>query len=178
MPKSVTDYLGCVSGIIPLQLNCICSCYTLRAFFSCYSLLYFVMGFPINWLCFFHFVQCLTAVGFCSTSLVSLSLVGCRAITSLELTCPFLEQVHLDGCDHLERAKFCPVSENDWMHVASDQVYFSKILDCYNLSTFIPSVSLLLCGCKLGCYFIPQIEMYIVSFIASICSYALPILVR
>ncbi|KAH0969762.1 hypothetical protein GBA52_028358 [Prunus armeniaca] len=47
--------------------------------------------------------ESLTAVRFCSTSLVSLSLVGCRAITSLELTCPYLEQVSLDGCDHLER---------------------------------------------------------------------------
>ncbi|BFG18060.1 hypothetical protein CerSpe_043340 [Prunus speciosa] len=53
--------------------------------------------------------ESLTAVRFCSTSLVSLSLVGCRAITSLELTCPYLEQVSLDGCDHLERAAFCPV---------------------------------------------------------------------
>ncbi|KAM4122509.1 hypothetical protein ACB094_01G089000 [Castanea mollissima] len=51
----------------------------------------------------------LTAVQFCSTSLVSLSLVGCRAITALNLTCPYLEQVCLDGCDHLERASFCPV---------------------------------------------------------------------
>ncbi|CAN6682461.1 unnamed protein product [Malus baccata var. baccata] len=53
--------------------------------------------------------ESLTAVRFCSTSIVSLSLVGCRAITSLELTCPYLEQVSLDGCDHLERAAFCPV---------------------------------------------------------------------
>lgn len=53
--------------------------------------------------------ESLTAVEFCSNSLVSLSLVGCRGITSLELTCPYLEQVHLDGCDHLERASFCPV---------------------------------------------------------------------
>ncbi|RVW52254.1 F-box/LRR-repeat protein 15 [Vitis vinifera] len=74
--------------------------------------------------------ECLTAVGFRSTSLVSLSLVGCRAITSLELVCPYLEQVHLDGCDHLERASFRPI------------------------------------------------EMYIVSSIASTCSYALPILPR
>ncbi|KAF2285042.1 hypothetical protein GH714_037530 [Hevea brasiliensis] len=48
----------------------------------------------------------LTAVQFCSTSLVSLSLVGCRAITALELMCPCLEKVCLDGCDHLERASF------------------------------------------------------------------------
>ncbi|GKD80427.1 F-box family protein, partial [Tanacetum coccineum] len=51
----------------------------------------------------------LTAVGFNSNSLTSLSLAGCRAITSLELTCPYLEQVSLDGCDHLENATFCPV---------------------------------------------------------------------
>ncbi|XP_050216810.1 F-box/LRR-repeat protein 15 [Mercurialis annua] len=54
--------------------------------------------------------ESLTAVKFCSTSLVSLSLVGCRAITSLELTCPLLEKVCLDGCDHLERASFSPVA--------------------------------------------------------------------
>ncbi|EEF46136.1 conserved hypothetical protein [Ricinus communis] len=54
--------------------------------------------------------ESLTAVQFCSTSLVSLSLVGCRAITALELTCPCLEKVCLDGCDHLERASFSPVA--------------------------------------------------------------------
>ncbi|XP_052211557.1 F-box/LRR-repeat protein 15 isoform X2 [Diospyros lotus] len=53
--------------------------------------------------------ESLTAVGFCSTSLVSLSLAGCRAVTSIELTCPYLEKVSLDGCDHLERASFFPV---------------------------------------------------------------------
>ncbi|CAK9317590.1 unnamed protein product [Citrullus colocynthis] len=53
--------------------------------------------------------ESLTAVRFCSSSLGSLSLVGCRAITSLELQCPNLEQVSLDGCDHLERASFSPV---------------------------------------------------------------------
>lgn len=52
-------------------------------------------------------------VRFCSTSLVSLSLVGCRAITALELKCPSLEKVSLDGCDHLESASFVPVSEFD-----------------------------------------------------------------
>ncbi|KAK4490917.1 hypothetical protein RD792_001636 [Penstemon davidsonii] len=51
----------------------------------------------------------LTAVSFCSTSLVSLSLGGCRGITSLELRCPYLEHVSLDGCDHLEHASFSPV---------------------------------------------------------------------
>ena len=54
--------------------------------------------------------QRLTTVSFRSTSLVSLSLGGCRAITSLELKCPYLEHVSLDGCDHLERASFSPVS--------------------------------------------------------------------
>ncbi|XP_038699371.1 F-box/LRR-repeat protein 15 [Tripterygium wilfordii] len=54
--------------------------------------------------------ESLTAVLFHSTSLVSLSLVGCRGITDLELACPSLEQVCLDGCDHLERASFCPVA--------------------------------------------------------------------
>lgn len=56
-------------------------------------------------------VQSLTAVKFSSSSLTSLSLAGCRYIMSLELTCPYLEQVSLDGCDHLERAAFSPVSE-------------------------------------------------------------------
>ncbi|KAI3994998.1 hypothetical protein MKX01_019812 [Papaver californicum] len=53
--------------------------------------------------------ESLTAIKFSSTSLVSLSLVGCRAMTSLDLKCPYLEQVHLDGCDHLDRASFFPV---------------------------------------------------------------------
>lgn len=53
--------------------------------------------------------ESLTLVAFCSTSLVSLSLAGCRALISLELRCPYLEQVSLDGCDHLEVASFCPV---------------------------------------------------------------------
>ncbi|CAK7352790.1 unnamed protein product [Dovyalis caffra] len=54
--------------------------------------------------------ESLTAVQFCSTSLVSLSLVGCRTITALHLACPSLELVCLDGCDHLEKASFCPVA--------------------------------------------------------------------
>ncbi|KAF4352566.1 hypothetical protein F8388_014497 [Cannabis sativa] len=53
--------------------------------------------------------ESLTAVQFSSTSLTSLSLDGCRAITSLDLNCPNLEKVSLDGCDHLERAEFFPV---------------------------------------------------------------------
>lgn len=56
-------------------------------------------------------LQSLTMVGLRSSSLVSLSLVGCRAMTVLELSCPNLKNVNLDGCDHLERASFCPVSE-------------------------------------------------------------------
>ncbi|OMO67030.1 hypothetical protein CCACVL1_20848 [Corchorus capsularis] len=54
--------------------------------------------------------ESLTAVQFTSTSLVSLSLVGCRAITSLDLACPCLEKICLDGCDHLETASFCPAA--------------------------------------------------------------------
>ncbi|XP_021277643.1 F-box/LRR-repeat protein 15 isoform X2 [Herrania umbratica] len=54
--------------------------------------------------------ESLTAVQFSSTSLVSLSLVGCRAITTLDLACPCLEKICLDGCDHLERASFCPAA--------------------------------------------------------------------
>ncbi|XP_061374889.1 F-box/LRR-repeat protein 15-like [Gastrolobium bilobum] len=53
--------------------------------------------------------ESLTSVGFISTSLLSLSLGGCRSITNLELSCPNLDKVILDGCDHLERASFCPV---------------------------------------------------------------------
>ncbi|KAE8735266.1 F-box/LRR-repeat protein 15 [Hibiscus syriacus] len=54
--------------------------------------------------------EILTALQFSSTSLVNLSLVGCRAITTLDLACPCLEKICLDGCDHLERASFCPVA--------------------------------------------------------------------
>ncbi|XVF35268.1 hypothetical protein REPUB_Repub18cG0131000 [Reevesia pubescens] len=54
--------------------------------------------------------ESLTAVQFSSTSLVSLSLVCCRAITTLDLECPCLEKICLDGCDHLERASFCPAA--------------------------------------------------------------------
>lgn len=58
----------------------------------------------------FYFEQSLTAVQFSSSSLASLSLVGCRAITTLDLACPCLERICLDGCDHLEQASFSPVS--------------------------------------------------------------------
>ncbi|KAE8687597.1 F-box/LRR-repeat protein 15 [Hibiscus syriacus] len=54
--------------------------------------------------------ESLTAVQLSSTSLVGLSLIGCRAITSLDLACPCLEKICLDGCDHLERASFCPAA--------------------------------------------------------------------
>ncbi|KAG8381763.1 hypothetical protein BUALT_Bualt05G0006400 [Buddleja alternifolia] len=53
--------------------------------------------------------ETLTALSFFSTSLVRLSLAGCRSITSLELECPHLEHLSLDGCDHLEGASFSPV---------------------------------------------------------------------
>lgn len=59
----------------------------------------------------FLFQQSLTVVGLSSTSLVSLSLVGCRAMTVLDLSCPNLLTVNLDGCDHLEKTSFCPVSK-------------------------------------------------------------------
>ncbi|MBA0868614.1 hypothetical protein Goshw_016326, partial [Gossypium schwendimanii] len=54
--------------------------------------------------------ESLTALQFSSTSFVSLLLVGCRDITTLDLACPCLEKICLDGCDHLERASFCPVA--------------------------------------------------------------------
>ncbi|KAK8654784.1 hypothetical protein V6N13_107383 [Hibiscus sabdariffa] len=54
--------------------------------------------------------ESLTAVQLSGTSLLSLSLVGCRAITALDLACPRLEKICLDGCDHLERASFCPAA--------------------------------------------------------------------
>ncbi|CAH8320941.1 unnamed protein product [Eruca vesicaria subsp. sativa] len=54
--------------------------------------------------------ESLTEVRFCNSSLASLSLVGCRAVTSLELKCPRIEQICLDGCDHLETALFQPVA--------------------------------------------------------------------
>ncbi|KAF3790074.1 F-box/LRR-repeat protein 15 [Nymphaea thermarum] len=53
--------------------------------------------------------ESLTKVGLNSTSLVTLSLVGCRGMKNLELGCPNLQEVFLDGCDHLEDASFCPV---------------------------------------------------------------------
>ncbi|OAY80788.1 F-box/LRR-repeat protein 15 [Ananas comosus] len=53
--------------------------------------------------------ESLTMVGLSSSSLISLSLAGCRAMNLLELSCPNLQSVNLDGCDHLERAVFCPV---------------------------------------------------------------------
>lgn len=53
--------------------------------------------------------ESLTMVGLNSSSLISLSLVGCRAMTILDLSCPNLLTVNLDGCDHLETASFYPV---------------------------------------------------------------------
>lgn len=84
--------------------------------------------------------ESLTAVRFCSTSLVSLSLVGCRGITAVELTCPYLEQVYLDGCDHLERASFSPVGlkslnlgicpKLNELHVAAPQMMLLELKGC------------------------------------------------
>nr|XP_029123787.1 F-box/LRR-repeat protein 15 isoform X3 [Elaeis guineensis] len=53
--------------------------------------------------------ESLSTIGLNSSSLVSLSLAGCRGMTFLELSCPNLQKINLDGCDHLERASFCPV---------------------------------------------------------------------
>ncbi|KAI3839756.1 hypothetical protein MKW98_010061, partial [Papaver atlanticum] len=39
----------------------------------------------------------------------SFDFFGCRGMASLEIKCPYLEQVHLDGCDHIDRASFCLV---------------------------------------------------------------------
>ncbi|XP_056847593.1 F-box/LRR-repeat protein 15-like isoform X2 [Raphanus sativus] len=54
--------------------------------------------------------ECLTEVRFCNSSLSFLSLVGCRAVTSLDLKCPRVEQICLDGCDNIETAFFKPVA--------------------------------------------------------------------
>ena len=54
--------------------------------------------------------QSLSIVELNSSSLVSLSLAGCRSMTFLRLSCPNLQNVNLDGCDHLQSAAFCPVS--------------------------------------------------------------------
>ena len=77
------------------QFCCPNSCYC--GLYQSFDLLLFVL-------------QSLTFVGFNSSSLTCLSLVGCRAVTLLELSCPNLQKVNLAGCDHLEHASFCPVS--------------------------------------------------------------------
>ncbi|XP_057861508.2 F-box/LRR-repeat protein 15 isoform X1 [Cryptomeria japonica] len=53
--------------------------------------------------------ESLSNVRLTSTSLHTLSLTGCRGVTSLQLACPMLQKVCLDGCDHLQRASFFPV---------------------------------------------------------------------
>ena len=61
-----------------------------------------------------------------SSSLASLSLVSCRAMTALDLSCPNLLTVNLDGCDHLEKASFCPVSKancNSLIYSVNNSVY-------------------------------------------------------
>jgi hypothetical protein len=76
--------------------------------------------------------ESLTAVRFCNSSLASLSLVGCRAVTSLELKCPRIEQICLDGCDHLETAFFQPVSVtfliSNNQHILTDGFLASSFL--------------------------------------------------
>ncbi|PKA52374.1 F-box/LRR-repeat protein 15 [Apostasia shenzhenica] len=53
--------------------------------------------------------ESLTTVSLNNNSLLSLSLVGCRAMNVLDLSCPNLLEINLDGCDHLEYASFSPV---------------------------------------------------------------------
>jgi hypothetical protein len=53
--------------------------------------------------------ESLSAVELNNSSLINLSLAGCRSMIFLKLACPKLQMVNLDGCDHLERASFCPV---------------------------------------------------------------------
>jgi hypothetical protein len=59
---------------------------------------------------FFLLSQSLSAVELNNSSLINLSLAGCRSMTFLKLACSKLQMVNLDGCDHLESASFCPVS--------------------------------------------------------------------
>ena len=73
--------------------------------------------------CFFSF-QSLSIVELNSSSLVSLSLAGCRSMTFLRLSCPNLQNVNLDGCDHLQSAAFCPVS----LLISSDVQYILLLL--------------------------------------------------
>ncbi|KAL1830703.1 F-box/LRR-repeat protein 15 [Daucus carota subsp. sativus] len=88
--------------------------------------------------------ESLTVVSFRSTTLVNLSLAGCRAIISLELNCPFLEHVSLDGCDHLERANFCPVGlqslnlgicpKLNSLHIEAERMVLLELKGCGVLS--------------------------------------------
>ncbi|KAM3266366.1 F-box/LRR-repeat protein 15 [Capsicum annuum] len=88
--------------------------------------------------------ESLTFVAFCSTSLVSLSLAGCRALVSLELRCPCLDEVSLDGCDHLEVASFCPVGlrslnlgicpKMNVLHIEAPQMVSLELKGCGVLS--------------------------------------------
>ena len=68
--------------------------------------------------------QSLSIVELNSSSLVSLSLAGCRSMTFLRLSCPNLQNVNLDGCDHLQSAAFCPVS----LLISSDVQYILLLL--------------------------------------------------
>ncbi|XP_024523229.1 F-box/LRR-repeat protein 15 [Selaginella moellendorffii] len=51
----------------------------------------------------------LTAIRLSSSSLLYLSLAGCRTVSSIDLQCPELQRLLLDGCDHLSRASLKPV---------------------------------------------------------------------
>lgn len=68
----------------------------------------FSSSFLIRCLCH-HFVQGLVRVKLSTSSLERLSLMNCKKVSSLELSCPVLHHLHLDGCDHLIEASFAPV---------------------------------------------------------------------
>ncbi|KAL1834522.1 hypothetical protein ACET3Z_004173 [Daucus carota] len=88
--------------------------------------------------------ESLTVVSFQSTTLVNLSLAGCRALSSLKLNCPYLENVSLDGCDHLELASLCPVGLNSLnlgicpklnsLHIEAERMVLLELKGCGVLS--------------------------------------------
>lgn len=70
--------------------------------------LLFSLSFLVLCLCH-HFVQGLVKVKLSTSSLERLSLMNCKKVSSLELSCPVLHDLHLDGCDRLIEASFAPV---------------------------------------------------------------------
>ncbi|KAL6642953.1 hypothetical protein ACP70R_021134 [Stipagrostis hirtigluma subsp. patula] len=86
----------------------------------------------------------LSTVELNSSSLVCLSLAGCRSMTFLRLSCPNLQSVNLDGCDHLERAAFCPILKNyeDAWHYKASRKQDTVGLESLNLG-ICPKLSVL-----------------------------------